>query len=100
MFLAAVGMLRKKKLKNHHSKAETISKLTVYSHTKNLTWQINIRTLERVFELKAHYPIKRKYWQFHSLDHNTAFDEKDIDYCMFLARLIDKVINRNRLLLS
>ena len=55
--------------KNHHSKAETISKLTVNSQLQNdfsrakikiLTLPVNVHTLEMVSELKAHYPSYRK----------------------------------------
>ena len=56
-FVDAVGMLRKK---NHHSKTETISKIlkNYFSHAKikDLTWQANVQTLDRVSELRAHYP--------------------------------------------
>ena len=57
-----------KKYKNHHQKDETISKLIVhlqclhYLFCKNLDFILtgNIRTLNRVSKLMAHYPITSK----------------------------------------
>ena len=87
-FVAAVGMPTKKW--NHHSNAETNSKLTVhsqllqyyFSRTKILTWQVNDLTLDRVSELWAYFPgptfyrllnrpdlwifwIQIKFWSIH-----------------------------------